>query len=370
MNFAFDDEQEEFRTVLQRFLEAKAPMSEVRRWMESPEGFDEGLWKLMAEELGLQGLVIPESHGGQGFSQLELEIVCEEMGRVLFGGPFFSTVCLGAPAIEALGSAAQQDRWLPAVAAGDLRATLAWVEDAGDWNPESVTLEAEARAGGYTLDGRKRFVLDGAGAGWIGVVARCGGELAVFAVSGDAKGLLATPFDTLDGTRLQADLELSGVAAERLGSGDAGPALKGLLDRATVALAAECAGGAERCLRDAVEYAKQRIQFARPIGSFQAIKHRCADLLLEAESAKVAARWAAWVADQDPDALPEAASIAKSVAGDAFVQASEQGLHIHGGMGFTWEADSHLYLKRARVAHELLGTPGHHRDRLARSRGL
>ena len=376
MNFAFSEEQEEFRDTLRRFFAERSPTAEVFRWMETAAGFDPSLWKQMAEELGLQGVHLPEAHGGQGFGFLELGLVVEEMGRALVCAPFFSSVCLAAGAVRNAGSPEQQARWLPELASAETVGTLA-VLDAGDaWSASGVSLELARDGDAWVLDGRKRLVTDGAAAGLVVVAARepgsageAGVSLAV--VHGDARGLAARPLEPLDLTRKLADLEFDGVRAEILGApGGSGAALERTLDQARVALALEAAAGAEQCLQSAVEYAKHRIQFGRPIGSFQAIKHTCAELLIEVESAKSAAYWASWVASGGSGELSLAASVAKSFCDDAYLRASEDDVHVHGGIGVTWEAAPHLYYKRARANATLLGDPRWQRARIAALQGF
>ncbi|MCZ6715018.1 MAG: acyl-CoA/acyl-ACP dehydrogenase [Deltaproteobacteria bacterium] len=376
MDFAFSAEQEEFRDTLRRFLEENSPSSEVRRLMETREGFDRGVWKQMAGELGLQGLHIPESYGGQGFGFLELGIVQEEMGRVLFCTPYLSTVCLAASAILNAGSEAQKQALLPSIASGETVATLALVEPGGDWEPESIRLVAQSDGDGFRLNGCKTFVTDGHTADLIVVAARLEGTqgrdgITLLTLRSDAQGLSALPLDTLDLTRKQARLELRDVRAEALGeAGAAADALERTLDQGCVLLAAESAGGAARCLETAVAYAKHRVQFGRPIGSFQAIKHKCAEVLLEVESAKSAVYWASWVAEEKEEELAQAASVAKSLSSEGYLRAAAENVQIHGGIGVTWEADPQLYLKRAKTNEELLGNPGYHRARLVTALGV
>ena len=376
MDFAFSAEQEEFRDTLRRFLEENSPSSEVRRLMETREGFDRGVWKQMAGELGLQGLHIPESYGGQGFGFLELGIVQEEMGRVLFCTPYLSTVCLAASAILNAGSEAQKQALLPSLASGETVATLALVEPGGDWEPESIRLVAQSDGDGFRLNGCKTFVTDGHTADLIVVAARLEGTqgrdgITLLTLRSDAQGLSALPLDTLDLTRKQARLELRDVRAEALGeAGAAADALERTLDQGCVLLAAESAGGAARCLETAVAYAKHRVQFGRPIGSFQAIKHKCAEVLLEVESAKSAVYWASWVAEEKEEELAQAASVAKSLSSEGYLRAAAENVQIHGGIGVTWEADPQLYLKRAKTNEELLGNPGYHRARLVTALGV
>jgi alkylation response protein AidB-like acyl-CoA dehydrogenase len=376
MDFAFSDEQEEFRSTLRRFFEEKAPSAEVRRLMETSEGYDPGAWKQMAEELGLQGIAVPEQHGGQGFGFLELGIVQEEMGRVLFPSPFFSTVCLAANAILNAGDEAQKQALLPGIAAGETLATLALSEDSGRFDAAGITLLAVPDGGGYRLDGHKSFVIDGHVADCLVVAARLEGSagtdgITLVTVRGDDPGVVATPLETMDEIRKQARIEFSGARAEILGAEGSGwPPLAKTLDQANIMLAAEMLGASQKCLDMAVTYAKVRMQFARPIGSFQAIKHKAADVLLEVELAKSAGYYSWWVADERAEELAEAASLAKSVCTDTFLLAAIESIQIHGGIGFTWEHDAHLYLKRAKGSEILFGDATEHRARLAAQLGL
>jgi len=377
-NFAFTDEQEELRRTIRRFMEEKSPSSEVRRLMATPEGYDEVVWKQMGQELGLQGIAIPEELGGQGYGRVELGIVLEEMGRALFAGPFFPSLCLAAPAISVAATDEQKRELLPGIASGDVIATLALTEPNGRWDADGITMEATATADGdlFTLAGTKTYVLDGHNASLIVVAARVPGSagtdgVGLFAVAGSAEGLTRTVLDTIDMTRKQARLDFSGVRARPLGTvGQVWPALSTTLDLAAVALAAEMTGGAGRCLDMAVEYAKNRIQFGRPIGSFQAIKHKCADMLLRVESAKAASYYAAWIAAEDTGELPVAASLAKAYCSDAYFFCATENIQVHGGMGFTWEHDAHLYFRRAKCSELLFGDGTYHRELLAQRLGI
>lgn len=376
MDFAFSDEQEEFRDTLRRFFEEKAPSAEVRRLMETGEGYAPGVWKQMAEELGLPGIHVPEEYGGQGFGFLELGIVLEEMGRVLFPSPFFATVCLGANAILNAGSEEQKQALLPGIASGQTLATLALSEDSGRFDAEGIALEAVPEGDVYRLDGHKSFVVDGHVADCLVVAARLAGSagtdgITLLTVRADDPGFAATPLETMDAIRKQARIEFSGARAEILGEEGAGwPPLAKALDQAVIMLAAEMLGGAQKCLDMAVEYAKVRMQFARPIGSFQAIKHKAAEVLLEVELAKSAGYYSWWVADERDEELSEAASLAKSVCADTYLLAATECIQIHGGIGFTWEHDGHLYLKRAKGSEILFGDATEHRARLATQLGL
>ena len=376
MDFAFSAEQEEFRETMARFFEEQAPISEAFRLMETPEGYDPALWKQMGEELGLQGVHVPEAYGGQGFGFLELGLVVEEMGRALTCSPYFSSVCLATNAILNAGTEEQQQRWLPGLASGETIGTLALLDDGDEWSPEGLTLEATREGDDIVLNGRKRLVTDGAQASLLVVAAREPGStgrdgITLAVIEATAEGVTVTPLETLDMTRKLADVAFDGARAQPLGlPGASGEALAKTLDQARVCLALENVAGAERCLEDAVAYAKQRIQFGRAIGSFQAIKHTLAEVLLEVESGKSAAYWASWVAAEDRDELPLAAAVAKSFCDDAYVKASEDNMHVHGGIGVTWEATPHLFAKRAKANETLLGHPAWQRRRIAEIQGF
>ena len=371
MNFGFSEEQEELRKAVRRFFEDKSPVSEVRRLMETTEGYDEAVWSQMANQLGLQAMTIPEEHGGAGFGYVELVVVLEEMGRALVCAPYFSTVALAANALMHSGDEAAKADYLPAIASGETIATLAITEPAGRWELDSIALEASGSGREYTLSGVKSFVIDGHTASLVLVAARSAAGLSLFAVEGDAAGLTRTPLATMDQTRKQAKLEFERVPARLVGEeGGAAPLLSKTLDLAAVALAAEQVGGAQRVLEMSVEYAKSRIQFGRPIGSFQAIKHKCADMLLEVESAKSAAYYAGWAAAEDNDELPVTACLAKAYCSEAYFHAAAENIQIHGGIGFTWEHDAHLYFKRAKSSELILGDPAYHRELLAQRIGI
>jgi alkylation response protein AidB-like acyl-CoA dehydrogenase len=376
VNFAFSDEQDQLRDAVRRFMDAKSPSGEVRRLMETVEGYDPAVWSQMAQELGLQSLHIPEEHGGQGFTFVELGIVLEEMGRVLLCAPYFSTVALAANAIMNAGTSDEQGELLPGIAAGDTIAALAFTEPNGRWDAGGITMVAAGSGDSYTLDGTKMFVIDGHVATSIVVVARLAGTagedgISFFVVDGDADGLTRTPLATMDQTRKQARLDFADVRARPLGSPGSGwPALSKTLDQAAVCLSNEMVGGAQKVLDMSVEYAKVRVQFGRPIGSFQAIKHKCADMLLEVESAKSAAYYASWAAAEDNEELPVVASLAKAYCSDAYFHSAAENIQIHGGIGFTWEHDAHLYFKRAKSSEILLGDATYHRELLAQRIGI
>jgi alkylation response protein AidB-like acyl-CoA dehydrogenase len=376
MNFAFSEEQEQLRDAVRRFMETKSASADVRRLMETTEGYDTAVWAQMGNELGLQGLAIPEAYGGQGFTFIELGIVLEEMGRVLLCAPYFSSVVLAANAILNAGTEAQKAELLPGIAAGETIATLAFTEPNGKWDAAGITMEAAGSGDAYTLSGTKMFVIDGHIADTVVVVARTAGStgedgIGFFVVDGDAAGLSRTALATMDQTRKQARLDFDGVTATPLGEvGTGWPALSKTLDQAAVAIANESIGGAQKCLEMAVEYAKVRVQFGRPIGSFQAIKHKCADMLLEVESGKSAAYYAAWAAAEDNEELPVVASLAKAYVSDAYFHSAAENIQIHGGIGFTWEHDAHLYFKRAKSSEILFGDATYHRELLAQRIGI
>ncbi len=366
MIFAFTDEQRELAAILRRFLQEKSPPEEVRRLMQTEEGYDPKVWAQLASQLGLQGLAIPEKYGGSGAGPVELAVACEEMGRALLCAPYFATAVLAAQALLASGDQAAAEEFLPSLADGTTIATLAVPEDDGAWATGGLQTRARRSGDGYLLDGRKSFVLDGHIADLILVVAQADAGPSLFAVQGSAGGLSRRLLETLDMTRKQAALELDGVPGRLIGAaGGAADVVTRTLRHAVVALAAEQVGGAQRCLDMSVDYAKIRMQFGRPIGSFQAIKHMCADLLLEVESARSAAYYAAWAAEEQSDELPLVASLAKAFCSETYFRAAADNIQIHGGIGFTWEHDAHLYYRRAKSAELMLGTPEEHRETAA-----
>jgi alkylation response protein AidB-like acyl-CoA dehydrogenase len=348
--------------------------------MEGAPGWDADVWKRIGAELGWTAVAIPEEYGGLGLGPVELTALMEVMGESLLCAPFFSSVCLGANALLEAGSEAQKQEHLPALAAGESRATLAWAEPGGGYDRAAIETTVRPDAGGVRLTGRKRFVPDGDSADLLVVAARHEGSRAhegieLWLVPGDAPGLTRRALPTLDQTRRLAELELDGVrlpAAARLDRGGL-EGLEAILDRAAVALAAEQVGGAQRCLDLAVAHAAERQQFGRPIGSFQAIQHKCADMMLRVESARSAAYAAACRLAEGLDRDGELAtlsSLARAYCCDAFFRCAAECVQIHGGVGFTWEYDVHLYLKRARSSEVLLGDAAWHRERIARHIGL
>ncbi|MGA2970360.1 MAG: acyl-CoA dehydrogenase family protein [Acidimicrobiales bacterium] len=371
MNFGFSEEQEELRKMVKRFLDEKSPESEVRRLMATPEGYDPAVWRQMADELALQGLGIAEEFGGQGYGPVELYVVFEEMGANLFCSPYFSTVALAANAVAFVGSEADQATYLPGMASGETIATVALTDDTGDWNLNTTSTTAKKSGDGWVVSGVRNYVTDGNLASVIFVPATADQGLSLFAVQGDASGVARESLPTMDQTRKQSRIELNDAPATLVGA--EGAAMEGLettMQVAVAVLAAEQVGGAQRVLNNAVEYAKNRVQFGRPIGSFQAIKHKCADMLLDVESAKSAAYYAAWAAQERNDELPIAASLAKSFCSEAYFHCAAENIQIHGGIGFTWEHHAHLYFKRAKSSELFLGDPAYHRELLAQQLGI
>ncbi len=369
MNFAFTEEQEELRSIVRSFLQDKSSEAAVREQMETETGYDPKVWTQMAEQLGLQSLIVPEEHGGQGFGFVELVVVLEEMGRALLCAPFFSTV-MATNALMLSGNDEAKGAFLPQIASGEIVATVAVTEPNGRWDLEGVEMTASGTGDGITLSGEKMYVLDGHTADLIVVAARQDGAVHLFTVAGDAQGLTREALSTMDQTRKQARLTFDSVPAQHLADTADGSMLSTLMDLTAVALAAEQVGGAQMTLEMAVQYAKDRVQFGRPIGSFQAIKHKCADMLLEVESAKSAAYYAGWCASEVNDELASVASLAKAYCSEAYFHCASENIQIHGGIGFTWEHPAHLYFKRAKSSELLFGDPSYHRELLAQRIGL
>ena len=370
MKFSFTAEQQEFRGIVRRFLEAKSPATVVRRLMETDDGYDREIWRQLSGELGLTAVHIPEAYGGQGFGVSELAIAVEEMGRALLCAPYFASTVLAATAILKGGTEEQKRSLLPGIAAGETIATLAFTEANGRWDADGIAATAKGVGGSYKLDGIKSFVFDGHTADVIVVAARRPGSqgaegLSLFMVGGDAKGLQRQRLDSMDRTRKLARLTFSGVDAQLLGTeGCAAGPLRATLDIAAICLANEMIGGAERLRESGIEFANMRVQFGRAIASFQSLKHKAADLLLNVELAKAAAYYAAAAVDEGDAEVPALASLAKAAASDAYMQAAIDTVQFHGGIGFTWDNDTQLWFKRAKSSEVFLGTPAEHRERL------
>jgi alkylation response protein AidB-like acyl-CoA dehydrogenase len=370
MSFALTDEQQELRRTVRAFLDAKASESEVRRVMDTPEGYDPSVWRQMADQLGLLGLATPEEFGGQGFRFFELGIVMEEIGRALLPGPYLASIALAASALLHSGDDAVKQHYLPDIASGRTIATVAVTEESGRWGADGIHTRARCRGDSWTLDGTKMHVLDGHIADLFLVAARTDEGISLFAVD-EFHGVSRRALSTLDQTRRQARVEFYNTPATLVGrDGEAWSTLERTLALGSSALAAEQVGGAQRCLDMAVDYAKVRKQFGKPIGSFQAIRHKCADVFLEVECARGAAYYALQAAAGLSDELVAAAALAKAFCSDAFGRAAAANIQIHGGIGFTWEHPAHLYFKRARSSGQLLGDAEFHRGLLADRVGL
>jgi alkylation response protein AidB-like acyl-CoA dehydrogenase len=371
VDFVFSEEQEMLRRTVRSFLEQKSSEIEVRRLMDTPSGYDAAVWSQMAHELGLQGLAIPEEFGGSGYTFRELSIVLEEMGRVLLVSPFFSTVVLAASTLIHSGDDVAKSELLPGIASGETTATLAVSEADGRWEESSMRVTAVSRGEGYELSGTKHYVLDGHTAQLILVAARTDAGVGIFSVVGQAAGLTRTPLSTADQTRKLARLDFEATPARRVGQdGHGWTIVERVLQLAATGLAAEQVGGAQKCLEISVEYAKNRLQFGRLIGSFQAVKHKCADMLVQIELAKTAAQYAANCAATLDTDLPIATSMAKSYCSTAFFSVAAETIQVLGGVGFTWEHPAHLYLKRAKSSELMFGDPREHRRQLLHHIGI
>ncbi|WP_230592117.1 acyl-CoA dehydrogenase family protein [Rhodococcoides fascians] len=364
-------EREELRAVVRKFLATHSSEQHVRSQIETDRGFDGGVWKQMAEQIGVQSLVIPEEYGGAGFSFGELAIVLEEAGRSLVCAPLFSTCVLATYALMLAEDVSEAGVHLPGIAEGRTVATVALLEDDGHWTADGVQTRATATEHGFALTGVKRFVLDGADADLLIVAARTDAGVSLFTVDANAEGVQATAVSTLDPTRRQATISLVDANARLLGvEGNGWNILSRVLDVAAAALACEQVGGAAQVLEATVDYVKIRKQFGRQIGSFQAVKHSLADMLVELESARSAAYFASDAVDSGSSELAVCASIAKVYCSTAYYHIAAESIQLHGGIGFTWEHPAHLYFKRAKGSETLLGSPAFHRELIAQRVGI
>ena len=358
MDFDFSPEQYTLRDEARRFLEAQCPTSHVREFIDDPAGWSSSLWKQMAE-LGWMGLPFPEEVGGLGQSFLDLVLLLGELGRVVAPVPFLSSVAQAGQVVLRHGSSSQRERWLAGIASGERVATLAIAEAAGSYDESGVS----ASFSGGRLTGEKRYVLDAPVADLFVVAARDGDRVGWYVVE---EGAAVTTQRSYDLTRSIGTVSFDGVAAEALDV----PGLDPGLGIATAALTAEMVGTASRILDLSVSYAKEREQFGRPIGSFQAIKHRCAEMLTDLESSRSASFYACWAVATDAEDAPLAVAVAKSYCSDALARLGGEGVQVHGGIAFTWEHDMHLYLKRIKTSEALFGDAAEHRERIARLAGL
>ncbi|MCS5637307.1 MAG: acyl-CoA/acyl-ACP dehydrogenase [Myxococcota bacterium] len=376
MDVKFSEQQELLRESARAVLEQECPMSLVRAQLDDERGLPEALWKRMAD-LGWLGLIVSERYGGTGLGCVDLALLLEEMGRVLCPGPFLSTAVVGALAIEFGGTEAQREDLLPRLVGGDLRVALAQIESETNWEPEGIRMQAAATDGGLTLEGRKCFVADAPSADKILVAVRTRPRtddpsegISLVLVDARAPGVSIRTIAFAEQSRKLADVEFDGVQVPRhavLGpEGEAWAVLERVHDHARVAVCAELVGSAQRVLELSVAYAKNREQFGQPIGKFQALQHKCADMLLLSEGIRSAAYYAAWALEEDQEDRHTAACLAKAYCSEAGVKVAADGIQIHGGLGFTWEEDLHLYFKHARAAELAFGSPNHQRELAAR----
>ncbi len=373
MDFGLSEEQEQLQSSVREFLARECPPAFVREVAKHDDGYPRGLYAQMAA-LGWTGLIIPEAHGGSGLGLLDLALLLEEMGRAALPGPFFSSAVLGTLALTYGGTVAQKRAWLPKLASGAVVATLALL-DAGDrLDAEGVKVRARKSKGGYRLSGNMMFVTDAQVSELLIAVFRTGGRgedgVTSFLVPRDTPGVAIKPLESVDLTRRPCEVEFRDVevpASAVLGSeGNGWKAIARVLDAAAVALAADSLGGAERALEMAVEYAKVREQFGRPIGSFQAVKHLAAEMVAEIEPSRALVWYAAYAHDALPREAAKAASMAKARLSDVYSRTANRAVQIHGGIGFTWEHDMHLWFKRAKWNEYAFGDATYHRERLAR----
>ncbi len=380
MNFGFTEEQELLRAEVRKFLDQNAPLEEVRKIVEQEPGYSRPLWERMAE-LGWVGLTVPEAHGGVGLDFVTLVVVLEETGRSLFPSPLISTV-LAAKAIEHLGNDAQRERWLPGLADGSTIGSFAVVEDS-DWlDPRGIELSARPEGEGFALDGRKQYVGDAGSADLFVVAFRSapddgageGAGISLAVVERSDRGVAASPHKPMDLTKRtgRLDLEAVSVGPERLlgDPGAAWPGIEWLLDVGAMLVTAEMIGAGEGALRLTSDFAKERIQFDEPIGRFQGVKHPLAEMFVDVESYKSLLYYAAWALDQGAADASQAVSRAKAYASEALARIGLDGVQLHGGVGYTWEYDIQMFLKRSKWARPSFGDADHHYERLARLAGL
>jgi alkylation response protein AidB-like acyl-CoA dehydrogenase len=381
MEFAFTEEQEMIRDTAAAFLAEVSDSAAVRRAMGTEQGYEPELWGRICSEMYWQAIHIPEAYGGMGLGYVELVAMMEQMGRSLLCSPFFSTVCLAGNALRVAGSEAQQGRWLAQLCEGALTATLAFNGGSSRWDAESITATWRHEGDGYMLDGDYRYVIDGHTADLLIVAARAEGTtgdegISLFLLPAATSGVSRQWLATMDQARKQAAVQLNSVslAADALMGepGQGWTSLSKIIDLATIALAAEQVGGCQQLLDMTVDYTSERVQFNRTIASYQAVKHKAADMMLQTEVARSAIYYAACVAQEALEGGPlagelrEAASVAKSYCSDAYFAVAGDALQLFGGVGFTWEYDVHLYFKRAKSSEHLLGNGVFHRERLAR----
>ncbi|MGH7866005.1 MAG: acyl-CoA dehydrogenase family protein [Candidatus Binataceae bacterium] len=376
MDFGFSEEQEMLRRTARGMLEKECPTSVVRKLMDDARGYDQELWKTLGS-LGWLGLVLPEEFGGAGLSYVDLVLVLEEMGRVLLPAPFISTVVF-AETIRRGASPVRQRELLPKIAKGDLVGTLAYMEASGSYGADGIVMPARREGNEFVLEGQKLFVPDAHVADYMTVATRTAGQgthgITLFAIDGKRAGLTLVPLKTMDQTCKLFEVRFDGVRAtadDLLGDPDRGWRILGpVIDRGKLMVAAEMCGGAQKAMEMAVDYAKVREQFGRPIGSYQAISHKCANMLIDVEGAKSATYAAAWAIGGDSDEATLAVAIAKAAASDAYRRTAADAVQVHGGIGFTWEHDMHLYFKRSKSSEVAFGDATYNRELVAQMIGL
>ena len=379
MNFGFSEEQEMLRDATRRFLDNECPTTFVRKMMEDDSAHATEMWKKIAEQ-GWPAILIPEANGGVGGSFLDMVVILEEMGRSLLPGPFFATGLLGTPAIIAGGSDEQKNAILPGVAAGETTLTLALAEKSGRYDAGGVALAATAKGGDFSLSGEKFFVPDAHVADQIVVVTRTGqgstpeDGVSVFVVDAKAPGVTITQLKTVDMTRRQCHVAFQDVAVsggQLLGEvGKGWPIVRRTLDQAMAGLCAEMVGTGQQALDMAVEYAKERVQFGKPIGSFQAVKHKCVDMMVQVENARSLTYYAAWTVDENVPEARQAVPMAKAYCSDMCKTVTSEAIQVHGGIGFTWEHDMHLFYRRGLASEAAFGSAPVHREVVAQELNL
>ena len=369
MQFELTETQQTLKNTVRKFLAAECPMAKVRQLMETDTAFDAALWQKIAEQ-GWTGMLIPEQYGGFGMGMVEMAATLEEMGRALLPGPFFSTVLMAGALIESAGNENQRHKYLGPIARGEAKITVAFLEDPPAPSPDAVRMKARTGAGGYLLDGKKLFVPDAGVADYVVVVVRLEEELALLVVPAKAGGLSISPMSSIDLTRKICEVNFSGVKVASEDMLAAGASALAALGRAraiaTTGLVAEMTGGMQRLLDITVDYAKTRKQFGRPIGQFQAVQHQCADMLLYSESSRSAAYYAAYAIQEGTPDAQLAVSVAKAYASEAYRETGNRAIQVHGGMGFTWENDAHLFYRRAKVSEQMFGDAIYHREQIAK----
>jgi alkylation response protein AidB-like acyl-CoA dehydrogenase len=374
MNFGFTDEQDLLRAEVRKFLDESCPMEAVRKIAASAPGYSPELWK-RTSELGWAGLTVPEAHGGAGLGFVDLVVLLEEAGRTLYPSPLIATT-LAATAIQDAGSEAQQARWLPSLAQGERIGTVALLEASDVLGPAGVALDARGEGDALVLSGEKRFVPDGHAADLFVVACRTGrapDDVTLVVLERSAAGLTTDNLPCIDETKRLGRIRLEGVRVKAdavLAAKPGAAALTRLLDRGAAAVTAEMIGAAEGALALTVRYAKERLQFGSPIGRYQGVKHPLAEIYVDVESAKSLLYFAAWALDENPEEAPRAVSMAKAYATEAFSRLGVDVVQLHGGIGYTWEYDAQLYLKRSKWARPAFGDAEHHYERAAALGGL